>query len=190
VIHRSSEAPLHEPIVIVPYNAEWPERFARLGTAVRDALGDVALRIDHIGSTAVPGLAAKPVIDIQISVASLEPLDAYRIPLEGLGYRFRPDNPDLTKRYFREPAGEQRTHVHVREAGSWSEQLALLFRDHLRVHPADAKQYAETKAQLAMIYGSDREGYSEAKGPVIWQIVARAHAWSQETGWRPEPSSA
>jgi GrpB-like predicted nucleotidyltransferase (UPF0157 family) len=190
VIHHSSEVPVHEPIVIVPYDPDWPERFATLGTALRDALGETALRIDHIGSTAVPGLAAKPVIDIQISVASLEPLDAYRFPLEKLGYRFHPDNPDLTKRYFREPIGERRTHVHVRQAGSWSEQLALLFRDYLRVRPVDVERYAELKYQLAVAYGNDREGYTEAKGPLIWELVARAHVWSQETGWQPGPSTA
>ena len=74
-----------DPIIIVPYDARWPERFARLATDLRSALGKVALRIDHIGSTPVPSLVAKPVIDIQISVADFEPLDAFRLPLERLG---------------------------------------------------------------------------------------------------------
>jgi GrpB-like predicted nucleotidyltransferase (UPF0157 family) len=190
VIHQSSAARAEEPVVIVPYDPSWPGRFARLGSALRNALGETALRIEHIGSTAVPGLAAKPVIDIQVSVASLEPLEAYRIPLERLGYCFHANNPDLTKRFFREPPGERRTHVHVREIGSWSEQLALLFRDYLRAHPADAARYAELKYRLAAAYGRDREGYTEAKGPLIWEIVASAHAWSMETGWKPGPSSA
>jgi GrpB-like predicted nucleotidyltransferase (UPF0157 family) len=185
-----SVVPAEEPVVIVPYDSSWPGRFARLGTALRNALGATALRIDHIGSTAVPGLASKPVIDIQISVASLGPLDAYQVPLAGLGYRFHPDNPDLTKRFFREPAGERRTHIHVREIGSWSEQLALLFRDYLRAHAEDADRYAELKYRLAAAYGRDREGYTEAKGPLIWKIVANAHVWSMKTGWRPGPSSA
>jgi GrpB-like predicted nucleotidyltransferase (UPF0157 family) len=93
------------------------------------------VRIDHIGSTAVPGLAAKPVIDIQISVASFDPLEAFRAPLEALGYAYRADNTERTKRYFREPAGSSRTHIHVRRAGSFSEQFALLFRDYLRAPP-------------------------------------------------------
>lgn len=190
MMHRSSEMQIQEPVVIVPYDPGWPNRFFDLGAALRRTLGEIALRIDHIGSTAVPGLAAKPVIDIQIAVASLEPQDSYRIPLEGLGYHFRPDNPDLTKRYFREPMGEPRTHIHVREAGSWSEQLALLFRDYLRDHSEDADVYAERKYRLAATYGCDRQGYTDAKGPLIWQIVARAHVWSQQVGWRPGPSSA
>jgi GrpB-like predicted nucleotidyltransferase (UPF0157 family) len=78
-----------DPVWISPYDVTWPERFAQLAQPLRQALGPVAWRIDHIGSTAVAGLAAKPVIDIQISVADFEPLDAYRLPLERLGYIFR-----------------------------------------------------------------------------------------------------
>src|SRR5262249_11057136 len=124
-----------DAIRIVPYDPAWPERFRTLGAALREALGEVALRIDHIGSTSVPGLDAKPIVDIQISVASFEPLDSFRLPIEALGYVFRADNTDLAKRYFREPPGTPRTHIHVRRAGSWSEQFALLFRDYLRTHP-------------------------------------------------------
>ena len=82
-----------DPVRVVLYDGNWPDRFQQLAQPLRQALGPVALRIDHIGSTSVPGLAAKPVIDIQISVADFEPLDAYRLPLERLGYIFRADNP-------------------------------------------------------------------------------------------------
>jgi GrpB-like predicted nucleotidyltransferase (UPF0157 family) len=132
-------------IEIVSYDAGWPQRFAELGADLRRALGDVALRIDHIGSTAVPGLAAKPIIDVQVSVASFEPLAAFKAPLEGLGYVFRADNTERTKRYFREPPGAARTHAHVRRGGSFSEQFPLLFREYLRTHPADAAEYASLK---------------------------------------------
>jgi len=137
----------------MPYDPEWPRLFKEQAAAFRSALGAVALRIDHIGSTAVPGLAAKPIVDIQISVASFEPLDAFRLPLEGLGYRFRADNPERTKRYFREPPGARRTHIHVRQHGSWNEQFALLFRDYLRAHSAVAGRYADLKRDLARQYG-------------------------------------
>jgi GrpB-like predicted nucleotidyltransferase (UPF0157 family) len=88
-------------VEIAPYDPIWPARFAQLGGELRAALGTTALRIDHIGSTSRPGLAAKPIIDIQISVAVFEPLDAYRLPMEQLGYVFRADNTERTKRYFR-----------------------------------------------------------------------------------------
>jgi GrpB-like predicted nucleotidyltransferase (UPF0157 family) len=179
-----------DPIVVVPYDPEWPKRFAEIGRRLRYALGDVALRIDHIGSTAVPGLDAKPVVDIQISVASFEPLDAYRLPLERAGYVFRAENPDRTKRYFREPPGERRTHIHVPRAGSWSEQVTLLFRDYLRSHSDGAARYAELKRALAEKHRADRAEYTDAKAPFIWDVMMRANRWSQDVGWEPGPSDA
>lgn len=89
-----------EPVRIVDYDREWPRLFEDRARAIRTEMGDVALRVDHIGSTAVVGLAAKPIIDIQISVPDLEPLDPFRGPLEQLGYVFRADNTERTKRYF------------------------------------------------------------------------------------------
>jgi GrpB-like predicted nucleotidyltransferase (UPF0157 family) len=109
--------------VVVDYDPAWSELFAALGRDLRAALGEVALRIDHVGSTAVPGLAAKPIIDVQISVASFEPLGAFREPIESCGFALRGNDDDLTRRYFRESPGRRRTHVHVRRAGSFSEQL-------------------------------------------------------------------
>ncbi|MGH9629008.1 MAG: GrpB family protein [Bryobacteraceae bacterium] len=179
-----------DPVEIVPYSTEWPETFSVLGRSLRDALGDVAVRIDHIGSTAVPGLSAKPIIDVQVSVSAFDPLDAYRRPLEHLGFVFRAENPELTKRYFRESPGTRRTHIHVRRSGSWAEQFALLFRDYLRAHTDDAKQYERLKRELADKYREDRHAYTEAKVPFIWGVMARADRWSQETGWEPRPSDA
>jgi GrpB-like predicted nucleotidyltransferase (UPF0157 family) len=177
-------------VIVVPYIDGWPALFARTARALRVALGDVPSRIDHIGSTAVPGLAAKPVIDIQISVPALEPVSRYRGALESLGYVFREDNEERTKRYFRERPGQPRTHVHVRRAGSWSEQFALLFRDYLRVHPDDARRYATFKIRLAEKYGEDRDGYTEAKGPFLWEIMKKADRWSKAVGWEPGASDA
>ena len=178
------------PIIVVPYAPQWPVRFTQLATQLRQALGDVAVRIDHIGSTAVPGLAAKPIIDIQISVRAFEPLGAFRLPLERLGYVWRADNPDRSRRYFREPRGTPRTHVHVRKWGSWSEQFALLFRDYVRAHPGVAARYAELKQDLVERYRDDRHGYTEAKNPFIWATMVEASEWSQTVGWEPGPSDA
>jgi GrpB-like predicted nucleotidyltransferase (UPF0157 family) len=181
-----------DPVRIVPYDPAWPHLFARLGGDLRAALGSVAVRIDHIGSTAVPGLVAKPVIDIQISVAAFEPLAAYRLPLERLGYVFRADNTERTKRYFREAPGARRTHIHVRQAGSFGEQFALLFRDFLRTHPEVAAQYGELKTMLAHQYPGveERHAYTEAKDPFIWTVMAQADRWAQQTCWMPGPSDA
>jgi GrpB-like predicted nucleotidyltransferase (UPF0157 family) len=175
-------------VQIVPYDHNWPRLFNQLGTGLRTVLGNMALRIDHIGSTSIPDLDAKPIIDIQVSVVSFEPLNAFRLPLEHLGYVFRAENPDLTKRYFRESSGERRTHIHVRRWGSWSEQQTLLFRDYMRAHRHDAIRYARLKYALAAMYKDDRVGYSAAKSPFIWEIMAKADRWSQEVGWEAVPT--
>jgi GrpB-like predicted nucleotidyltransferase (UPF0157 family) len=178
------------PVEVVAYDPAWPERFRQIAAPLRAALGNAALRIDHIGSTSVPGLDAKPIVDLQISVAALEPMRRYRGPLERLGYRWREDNPDLSKRYFREGEGEPRTHIHVREAGSLAEQLALAFRDYLRVHEEDARAYAVLKHSLAVTHRRDRAGYTDAKEPFVWEVMKRASRWTQEIGWRAGPSDA
>ncbi|MFE5484215.1 GrpB family protein [Streptomyces sp. NPDC056527] len=118
-----------EPFQIAPYDPACPAVFAIRGECLRAALGDAAPSIGHIGPTSVPGLTAKLVIDIQISVASLEPADPFLDPLTGMGLVHRADNAERTKRYFREPPGRPRTHVHVRQLGSFSRRFPLLFRD-------------------------------------------------------------
>lgn len=179
-----------EGVVIVEYQVDWPVRFAAIGARLRRELDDVALRIDHIGSTACPGLVAKPIIDIQVSVASFEPLEAYRGAIERAGFQYQPANPERTKRYFRERPGDQRTHVHVRRAGSFSEQFALLFREYLRSHSHHAMEYAALKYSLATLYArpDQRQGYVDAKAPFIWKTVQLADEWAQRTGWEAPPS--
>lgn len=177
-------------IRIVEYDPEWVRRFTELGDQLRAALGGIATRIDHIGSTSVPGLGAKPVVDIQISVAALEPDNPFRKPLERLGYVYRSNNPERTKRYFREPPGEPRTHIHVRRAGSFSEQFPLLFRDYLRTHPDDAAEYDKLKRGLAARFPHDGIAYTDAKNQFVWDTVRRADEWAQTIGWRPGPPDA
>ena len=190
-MEESASASSHpHRVEIVLYDPAWPEQFAELGRELRAGLGDIALRIDHVGSTAVPGLAAKPIIDVQVSVAAFEPLAAFKQPLERLGYVFRADNPERIKRYFREPPGRRRTHVHVRRAGSFSEQWALLFRDYLRAHPEVAAEYEALKRRLAIRYRDDRRGYAAAKEPFSWAVIRRADGWAQAQGWQPGPSDA
>ena len=177
-------------IEIVDYDPAWPVLFGELGRTLRAALGAVALRIDHIGSTAVPGLAAKPVIDVQISVAAFKPIEAFKDPLEQLGYVYRADNPERTKRYFREAPGSRRTHLHVRRAGTFSQQIPLLLRDYLRTHAQAAAEFATVKRRLAGQFPFDGAGYTDAKAPYVWEIIRRADEWAQLQGWEPGPSDA
>lgn len=176
--------------MITDYSTEWPEQFAVIAVRLRAALGDLALRIDHIGSTAVPGLAAKPIIDIQVSVASLDPVEAYRAQIEACSFAWRPANPELTKRYFREVPPRPRTHLHVRRAGSFSEQFALLFRDYLRVDSERAAAYAQLKRELSPLLATDRHSYVGAKEPFVWETIRLADGWAQDTGWQPASSDA
>ena len=179
-----------DDIVVVPYDTEWPELFRRLGRELRGTLRDLADRIDHIGSTSISGMSAKPILDIQVSVARLEPMGSYKAALESLGFDWRVNNPDLTKRYFREISGSQRVHIHVRQSGSWAEQFSLLFRDYMRTHPEDAAAYSELKHRLAGEHRTNRQAYGDAKRPFIWTVMQAATEWSQATGWQTGTTDA
>ncbi len=177
-------------VLIDDYDTAWAGEFRGVGSSLREALGDAARRIDHIGSTSVAGLAAKPIIDVQVSVRSLEPMRAYLPQLEALGYVWRGDSPEKTKRYFRETPGRRRTHIHVRRQGSWHEQYALLFRDYLRLHVEDQGAYETVKRQLAARHPRDRQAYTDAKSDIFWEVIRRADLWAAETGWEPGASDA
>ena len=147
---------------------------------IADALGEVAVRVDHVGSTAVPGLAAKPVIDLQLSVAAIDALDTYRGPLEQLGYLFVPDPASPDFHLFAKPAERPRTHhVHVCEAGSTHELRHLAVRDFLRSHPDEAAEYESLKRRLAAENPDDRLAYIEGKDPFMAALEARALASSR-----------
>lgn len=175
-------------VEIHEYTSTWIQEFEDIGISLRSALAESAVRIDHIGSTSIPGLAAKPIIDIQVSVTALEPMDGYRDKIESLGYDWRRDNPEKTKRYFREQRGHKRTHIHVRKLGSWHEQYALLFRDYVRVSPDAMKKYEQVKRELAARHRYDRYRYTEAKAPIFWEIMQKADRWADTTGWEPGPT--
>jgi GrpB-like predicted nucleotidyltransferase (UPF0157 family) len=175
---------------VVPYDERWPSEFQKIGSSIRAVLGPLALRIDHIGSTAIPNLAAKPIVDVQVSLQTFDEVDAIVLAMRSIGFAFRPENPDKTQRYFREMPGNKRTHIHMRRAGSFQEVFTLLFRDYLRCHPDDAHAYEENKFDLSFAHRDSRLDYLNGKGPLIWEIIMRANRWSQQTGWHPGPSDA
>ncbi len=190
-----------QPVEIVDPRPFWARGFQALGQSLRDCLGDLALRIDHIGSTSVPGLAAKDVIDIQVTVAQLD-LDRLRPAFVCAGFEHRPDNSgdhrppgsegpdqDWTKLYFSPVARDRAIHVHVRANGRANQRYALLFRDYLRARPETAAAYAELKRRLAAL-GISRAVYADVKDPACDIIVAAAEDWAANTGWTPGPSDA
>lgn len=180
-------------IVIAPYQATWPEEFDRLAGQLRRALGPLALRIDHIGSTSVPGLAAKDIIDLQITVAALTP--EVEQALEGLGCQRKmhisqdhlpPGETDAArwrKWVFGAPPDWRPTHIHVRVAGLPNQRYPLLFRDYLRAEPVTAKAYAQVKMALALYHADDKDAYYAVKDPVCDIIIAAAEQWATVIGW-------
>lgn len=167
-----------DPIAIVPYDPAWPSRFEEMRGRLAAALGQIAVRIDHVGSTAVPGLAAKPVVDIQVSVPDVEDEAAYKPPIEAQGFELRWTEPG--HRYFRPPPGLPRLwQVHVCSVGSEWQRVHLLFRDYLRAHADVAAQYETLKRRVAADNRDDRIAYTDAKGPFIDDVVRRAEEWAK-----------
>lgn len=176
--------PGNDPVDIVDYDPRWPETFAAFATRLREALGPVALRIVHVGSTAVPGLAAKPMIDIQVSVADVADENEYRLAIEALGWPLRVREPN--HRFFCPAATEDRTvHVHVCSAGSKWEHDHLLLVAYLSQHPVRADEYATLKRELASRFGDNRLAYTDAKDGFIADTLEMAEHWAGETGWQP-----
>ena len=188
-------------IEIVSYQARWPSEFQQLGSALRLALGPLALRIDHIGSTSVPGLGAKDVIDVQVTVAALSPEEPLRAALVAAGYPLHPGllqdhrpagdqqpDADWQKRYCPELPEGQRVHIHIRAGGAANQQYALLFRDFLRSDPPAAGSYDRIKRALARLHPDDDDAYYAVKDPVCDLIMAAAKRWATATDWKPSPS--
>jgi len=166
-------------IAIVAYDPAWPDAFEAERNRLQTALGALAVRIDHHGSTAVPGLAAKPIIDIQISVERLQPIGAYAAPLERLGYVHVAHPDDDRCPFFHRPADWPHTHhVHLVEAGGEEERRTLAFRDYLRAHAPAAREYERLKRGLAAAFGgadaAAREAYANAKSEFVARIDALA----------------
>jgi GrpB-like predicted nucleotidyltransferase (UPF0157 family) len=172
-----------EPIEIVPYDARWPAIFQDWKGRMLEVLTQPA-RIEHVGSTAVPGLPAKPIVDIQVSVADLKDERAYRPALESLGIRLR--SRDDEHRYFHPPAERPRdVHVHVCSVGSRWERSHILFVAYLRRDAPARDSYVVAKREAAAKWRDDRAAYTDAKNGVIGAIMARAEAWAVDTGWSP-----
>ena len=192
----SSEVRISEP------DPSWPDRAASLLARIRAALGPAVVHADHIGSTSIPGMAAKNVLDLQLSVVDLEAAERdFMAPLARLGFVFKPylgdhvpagstDAPqEWAKRFWsrRDHPGDD-VNLHVRRVGSPNESLALLFRDWFRAHPDAVPGYAAFKRTLAR-HLPDIAGYTDVKDPVVDLVIGIAADWVAETGWRPHASA-
>jgi dephospho-CoA kinase len=184
-------------VVLVEADPNWAIEFERIASLLSDAVGADAARIDHIGSTSVPGLASKDVIDVQITVPDAAALERAATKLEALGWPRGIDFSDhpvpglpgershWQKEFFDEPPGERAIHVHVRIDGRANQRYALLVRDYLRAHPDAAAAYLDVKRGLAEL-APNSDAYADAKDPACDLIYLAAERWAAETGWPPE----
>jgi len=183
---------------IVGYRESWPAEFEAIRERLSVTLGQVAVRIEHIGSTAVPGLAAKDVIDLQVTVADLDP--AVLVPaILAAGFVSSASGPhgvdhqpagsnstkakDWAKLLFHAPSNSRRVNIHVRVTGRANERYARLFRDYLRNHATEATTYSEFKQRLAML-DIETATYADIKDPVCDLVMVAAELWAARVGWR------
>jgi GrpB-like predicted nucleotidyltransferase (UPF0157 family) len=165
-------------VVVVPYRPEWPALFEAEARLLATAFGSNLIAIHHIGSTSVPGLSAKPIIDFMPVVHSLERIDDAEAALVALGYTPPGENGIPGRRYFTKGSEENRTHhVHAYEPDHYEVTTHLNFRDYLRAHPETAEAYGRLKTELAQQFPRDIDGYSASKDAFIKGIIQKAAVW-------------
>jgi GrpB-like predicted nucleotidyltransferase (UPF0157 family) len=165
--------PLNKTIDLEPYNPEWPSLYTKLERQIRDALGAKALMIEHVGSTSVPGLSAKPVIDMVLAVSNSADESSYVPLLEHLGYVLRIREPDWFEHRLLKPSAVD-GHIHVFSQGCEEIDRMLAFRDRLRTNDDDRKLYERTKQELAARTWKYTQNYADAKSDVVREILHRA----------------
>ena len=161
------------PVIIEDYDPCWPQLFEMLRSRVSAVLNELAISIEHVGSTAVPGLAAKPIIDIDVLLRSSTDLPVVIRKLAELGYEHKGDLGVSGREAFRANAAAFQHHLYVCPPGSREYDRHIAFRNYLRAHVADANAYALLKRELARKFGSDREGYNQAKSEFVQRILQR-----------------
>lgn len=188
-------------IEISDYKESWPAEFLQCAAPVRETLGDIAIAIHHIGSTSVPGLAAKDLIDIQVTVAELG--DSVVGPMTAAGFTFFENLPidhqppggtypeiELRKNTFTQREGDRRSNIHIRVEGAFNQRYAVLFRDYLQAHSLAGDAYGELKKTLSRLFPDDVDAYYDIKDPAIDMLMAGANIWAEATGWEVPPSDA
>jgi GrpB-like predicted nucleotidyltransferase (UPF0157 family) len=178
--HPSLDDRFDPAVRIVDHDRAWPGMAEQELRRIEAAVGDVAVRLEHVGSTAVPGLAAKPIIDLQLSVTAMEPRALYVAPLERLGYLFAPAPESPDHHFFAKPPERPRTHhLHVCPAGGEHELRHVAVRDFLRSHPGEAASYAALKRAVVARHPQDRLAYIDGKDEYVTALEQRAVAWAR-----------
>ena len=184
-------------VTIVEYRPAWSVEFAALATELRETLGVAALQVDHIGSTAVPALAAKDIIDVQVTVRSLDgsisevllaagfSTDTHPTSQDHVPPGFGANEHDWSKFFFMQKPGSRRSNIHVRQLGKPNQRYPLLVRDFLRAEPRIAAAYGELKKRLASGL-ADPDNYPDVKDPVADIIYFAAERWASATNWQSQ----
>jgi GrpB-like predicted nucleotidyltransferase (UPF0157 family) len=164
------------PVIIADYDPHWPAVYEVEKELIVGVIGDKLVKVEHVGSTAVPDLGAKPIIDIMVGINRLSDAKECIEPLKGIGYEYDPryevELPE--RRYFQKGQSSNHYHLHMVEVTSDFWERHLLFRDFLRTHPETGLQYQKLKQELAARYRTERETYTESKTSFIESVVARA----------------
>jgi GrpB-like predicted nucleotidyltransferase (UPF0157 family) len=165
-------------IEVVPYAVKWPAEFRAAAEELASIWGEEVIAVRHVGSTAVPDLPAKPIIDVLVEVHDIERIDAYDPEMLRRGYQPKGEAGIPGRRFFVKGGDESRTHhVHVFPAGHERIARYLAFRDYLRTHPDEARAYGALKVELAHSFPHDIEGYMTGKDSLIQELEHRAQAW-------------
>lgn len=164
-----------KPVTVVEYDPAWPAAFQAIARRAADAVGARVMAVEHVGSTSVPGLAAKPVIDLAVVVREEDVPHAVE-RLSTLGYAHRGEQGVPGRHAFRSPPNEAKHHLYLCVPQSTGLRDHLLFRDHLRAHPETARAYAGLKRRLAMEHRDDRDAYQLAKSAFVQAVTRRARA--------------
>lgn len=176
----AEKAPARQ-IQVVPYDPMWPARFRAEALRLRSLLGDNAVAFHHIGSTAIPEIKAKPIIDLLVEVRDLAGVDALNEKMKRHGYLPKGELGIPGRRYFRKGSDIHHTHhVHIFQIGDPHIERHITFRDYLRTHPLEALAYSQLKESLALHFQEDPEGYMDGKDAFIQKIEGKAKLWKRE----------
>ncbi len=168
-------------VEVVPYHADWPEKFRAEANQLKTIFGNELLSVHHFGSTSIPGISAKPIIDILLIVRDIEAVDALAPRLEALGYHGVGEYGIPGRRFFYKGTSEIRSHhLHVYESGNPHIMRHLVFRDYMRSHPITARDYARLKEELAHEFPEDMESYIAGKNAFVREHEKIALDWWQE----------
>jgi len=169
----------HRIVEVVPYDSAWSAMFSEEDARLRQALGEIILDVHHIGSTAIPGMWAKPTIDMVVVVRDIEEVDDHNESMSAIGYVAMGEYGIPGRRFFVKGVDRRTHHVHTFQTGSPEIARHILFRDFMIAHPLEAAEYANLKRGLAAHFKSDIDSYCQGKDSFIRDIDARAAVWAR-----------